>query len=440
MQVSIQTTSGLERRLTIGVPAEQVDTEVNTRLQKASKDVRLPGFRPGKVPLKVVKQRFGEGIRQEVVGEMISKSFQEAVVQEKLAPAGQPSVEPKSTVEGKDLEYVATFEVFPEIELQDYSNIQVEQPVAKVQDSDVDEMLENLRKQQAEWEDVERAAADGDQVNIDYLGTKAGEAFEGGTAQGSNITIGSNSMIPGFEEGIIGMSAGEEKTLSLTFPEDYHAEELKGAAVEFAVTLNKVSAQLLPELTDEFFAKFGITEGGEEAFLSNVRTNMERELDNAIKTKVKDQVMDALLEAHTDMLMPQALVKQEIGALRGQMLQQFGGAVGSLDTESLLPDDMFTAEAERRVKLGLVLNKYITEEKITADTDKVKEKIDALAATYEDSAEAVNFFYSDEQQLQQVQSVVVEDMVVEKLLASATISETACSYQEALAPRAPAAE
>ena len=439
MQVSIQTTSGLERRLTIGVPAERVDSEVSARLKKASGNVRIDGFRPGKVPMKVLKQRFGAGIRQEVLGEVMSQTFSEAVVQENIKPAGQPQIEPKSIEEGKDVEYIATFEVFPEVELKDFTSVEVEKLTAEVADSDVDNMIDTFRKQQATWEDVERAAAADDQVNIDYVGTKDGEAFEGGTADASDLVLGSGSMIPGFEDGIEGMKAGEEKVLSLTFPEEYHSEELKGAAVEFKVKVNAVKEQKLAELNEELFSKYGVTEGGEDKFRADVKENMTRELENAAKAKVKNQVMDGILDLYPDMQIPQALAKQEIGVLRSQMMQQFGGMQQnqSLDLESLLPDDMFNDQAERRVRLGLVLNELITAEGIKADADKVKETIEGFAATYEDPQEVINFYYGNQQQLQQVESMVIEDTVVEHILAKAKVTEKASSYDEVLAPEAP---
>lgn len=438
MQVSIQTTSGLERKLTVGVPAERVDSEVNNRLQKAAKTVRLDGFRPGKVPMKVMQQRFGAGVRQEVLQEVMNQTFSEAITQEKLKPAGMPSIEPKNLEAGSDLEYVATFEVFPEVELKDYSSMKIEKPVAEVTDSDIDEMIETLRKQQATWEVVERAAADGDQVNINYVGTKDGETFEGGTADNSDLILGSASMIPGFEEGIVGLSAGDEKVLSLNFPDEYHAEELKGAAVEFAVKINAVKEQKLAELNEAFFEKFGVKEGGEEGFRKDVAENMARELVNATKTKIKTQVMDALAEFHSDMQLPQALIKQEIGTLKRQMVQQFGGAAENLDVDSLLPDDMFTEQAERRVRLGLSLNEYISKENLTADPDKVKETIEGFAATYEDPEEVINYYYGNQQQLQEIQSMVLEDSVVEKLMAQAAVTEKACSYEDVIKPAAPA--
>lgn len=439
MQVSIQTTSGLERRLTIGVPAERVDSEVSARLKKASANVRLDGFRPGKVPMRVLKQRFGAGIRQEVLGEVMSQSFGEAVVQENIKPAGQPQIEPKTIEEGKDLEYIATFEVFPEVEVKDFSSLEIEKLSAEVADSDVDNMIDTFRKQQATWESVDRAAANEDQVNIDYAGTKDGEAFEGGSAEGSDLVLGSGSMIPGFEDGIVGMKAGEEKVVALTFPEDYHSEELKGAAVEFNIKVNAVKEQKLAELNEELFAKYGVADGGEDKFRADVKENMARELANAAKAKVKNQVMDGIIALYPDMQIPQALAKQEIGVLRSQMMQQFGGMEQnqSLDLESLLPDDMFNDQAERRVRLGLILNEVITAEGIKADADKVKETIEGLAATYEDPQEVINFYYGNQQQLQQVESMVVEDMVVDHILDKAKVTEKTSTYDEVLAPEAP---
>ena len=434
MQVSIETTSGLERRLTVGVPAERVDSEVDTRLQKAAKDVRLPGFRPGKVPLKVMRQRFGAGVRQEVLGEVMSQSFQEAVVQENLRPAGQPSIEPRSMEAGKDLEYIATFEVFPEVDVREINEFTVEQLQAEVTEEDVDGIIEVFRQQQGGWETVERPAQEGDKVNIDYTGTRDGEPFDGGSAEGSDLELGSGRMIPGFEDGIVGMQAGEEKTLQLSFPEEYHNEELQGAAVEFKVLLNAVTEQVLAPLDEELFAKYGVQEGGEEQFRKEVAENMQRELKNAVEGKLKQQVMDALVEAHDSLDVPRALIAQEVNTLRNQMFQQFGGAGGQdLDLNSLLPDDMFQENAERRVKLGLLLAEMVSCFELKADPAKVRETIEEMASTYEEPEEVVKYYYSNQEQLSAVESRVLEDQVVEKLLESANITERSCSYQEAIA-------
>ena len=435
MQVSIETTSGLERRLTVGVPAERIDSEVATRLKKAAKNVRLPGFRPGKVPMKVMQQRFGAGVRQEVLGEVMSQSFQEAVVQEKLRPAGQPSIEPKSLEAGKDLEYVATFEVFPEVDLVELQGFAVERAVADVTDADIDNIIEVFRKQQGGWEAVERAAAEGDRVNISYVGTRDGEPFEGGSAEDSDLELGSGRMIPGFEDGIVGMSAGEEKTLQLTFPEDYHNEALQGAAVEFKVTVNRVEALELAPVDEALFAKYGVEEGGEEQFRKEVAENMARELKNAVEGKVKQQVMDALVDAHANLEIPRALIAQEVDTLRNQMFQQFGGAgAQDMDLKSLLPDDMFAENAEKRVKLGLLLSELVSKFELQADPGRVRQTIEEMAATYQDPEEVVNWYYSNQEQLASVQSKVLEDQVVEKLLESAKITDKECSYQEAIAP------
>lgn len=440
MQVSVETTSGLERRLTVGVPAERVDSAVNERLKDAAKNVRLDGFRKGKVPMSVVRQRFGASVRMEVLGEVMNESFYEAIQKQDLKPAGRPDIEPKSMEEGKDVEFIATFEIFPEIELRDYSSLSIEKPSAELLDADLDKMIENLRDQRAEWNAVERAAAEGDQVNIDFAGTKDGEAFEGGSAEGTDLVLGSGQMIPGFEDGIAGLSAGDEKTLALSFPEDYHSEALKGAAVEFAVKVNAVKEKTAAELNDEFFALFGVQEGGEEAFRAEVKKNMQRELDSALKNRVKQQVMDGILDMHEDVQIPKALIEQEIDALRNQQMQQFGAMAEQLDVKSILPDELFTEQATRRVKLGLVLNEYLVQKEIKADATKVREAIEEMASTYEDKDQFINWYYSDPQRLQGVESMVVEDQIVDTLLESASVTEVSMSYEEALTPPAPETE
>jgi trigger factor len=431
MQVSIETTSGLERKLTVGVPAERIENEVGARLQKAAKTVRIDGFRKGKVPVNVVKQRFGASIRQEVVGEIISSTFQEAIVQESIQPAGQPSIESVSGDDGQDLEYVAKFEVYPEIALADFAGIAVKKPVAEVADADLDKMVEVLREQQATWNEVERAAATGDNVNIDYAGVKDGEEFEGGSAQGQALELGSNKMIPGFEDAIVGMSAGEEKVVPLTFPEEYHSEDLKGAAVEFTIKVNAVNEKTLPELNDDFFIKYGVSEGGEAAFREEIRNNMERELKNATESKLKNRVMDQLLSLH-EVTVPSALIGSEIQNLKQQMMQQYGG--GQQFDLSILPDDMFKEQAERRVSLGLIVSEIVKSAEIKVDADKVNSKIDEIASTYEQPEEVVQYYRSNQQLMAGLEAAILEDQVVEHILASATLEEELQSYEDALKP------
>ncbi|MBQ0760024.1 MAG: trigger factor [Zhongshania sp.] len=440
MQVSVETTSGLERRLIVGVPAARIDSAVDSRLQNAARTVKLDGFRPGKVPMRVVRQRFGESVRMEVLGEVMNESFYEAIQQQGLKPAGRPNIEPKSLEAGKDVEFVATFEVFPEVEAKDYSSIEVKKPVSVITTADLDKMIENLRQQRAEWQPVERAAADGDKANIDYLGTKDGVAFDGGKAEGSDLELGSGRMIPGFEDGVIGMTAGEEKVISLSFPDDYHSEDLKGAAVEFKITLNSVNEKKLPEMDEALFEAFGVKEGGEAAFRAEVEKNMARELKNATKSRIKNQVMEGVLAIHADLQVPKALVSQEIDALRNQQMQQFGAMAEKLNAADILPDELFRENAERRVKLGLVLNELISIEGIKADEDKVRAALEEMAASYEDKEEIINWYMSNPQQLQQIEGMVIEEEVVEKLLEKSKVSEETLSYEEVMSPPAKEAE
>jgi len=434
MQVSIETTSGLERRLTIGVPATTVESEVEKRLKEAAKNIRLNGFRKGKVPMKVVKQRYGAGVRQEVVGEVISRSFYEAARQEDVKPAGQPSIQPKQMSEGKDLEFVATFEVYPEVSLGDVSTLKLTRYSADITDADIDNMIEVLRKHQATWKEVERAAAEGDQVNIDFVGTKDGEEFAGGKAQGQQLVLGSGSMIPGFEDGIAGMKPGEQKTIDVTFPEDYQAEELKGAKAQFSITLNSVAEQELPELKKAFFQKFGLEKGGIKAFQKEVKTNMERELKNALKAKVKSQVMDGLIKSH-QVELPKALVTSEIQVLRDQMMQRFGNQPQDFDPRALLPDTMFQEEAERRVALGLIVGEIVKQEQIKPDPKQVKAMVEEIASTYEEPQEVVDYYYGNRQLLAGIESAVLEDQVVEYILDKADVADETSTYDEIMQPK-----
>lgn len=439
MRVSVETTSGLERRLTVGVPADRVDTAVDKRLQEAARNVRLPGFRPGKVPMRVMQQRFGAGVRQEVLGEVISQSFQEAVISENLRPAGQPSIEARKMDVGQDVEYTATFEVFPTVEVGSLDDLSVEKPVAEVADADIDDIVEVFRKQQGKLVTAERAAAEGDTVVIDFEGFRDGEAFEGGAGEGTSLELGSGRMIPGFEDGLVGASAGEEKVLKLTFPEDYQNEDLAGADVEFKVQVKEVQELELAPVDAALFAQYGLEKGTEEEFRAEVKQNMERELRNAIEASVKNQVMDAVVAAHDDLELPASLIAQEVNAMRQQMFQQFGGgAPQDMDLSSVLPDEMFSEQAERRVKLGLVVAEMISQFELTAEPAKVREAIEDIASTYQDPEEVINWYYSENEQLSGIESRVLEDAVVEKLLSTAAIAEVECSYQEALEKARPA--
>ena len=436
MQVSMETLAGLERRMTIEVPAETVESQVKSRLQEAAKNVQMKGFRKGKVPVKVIKERYGAGVRQEVLGEVMSNSWVEAVTQEKVKPASQPRIEPKNLEEGKNLEFTATFEVYPEIELQEFSGITIEKKGAEISDADIDKMVETLREQRKTYVETDRASQDGDRVNIDFTGTIDGEKFDGGEAKGSNLVLGSKRMIPGFEEGLVGLSKGEEKTLSLTFPEDYHNKDLAGKATEFAVKVNTVSEPVLPELNDEFFASFDVAEGGLDAFRKEVSANMARELKNASRNNIKNQVIEGLLKIHS-VDVPKALVKSEVGALRQQAMQQFGG--GRNIDPSMLPDDLFSGQAERRVTLSLIMNEIVNKNNLKPEADAVRKLIEEMAESYEKPEEVIKWYYSDKEQLANIEAMALEEAVIDLILDSAKISESNVSYEEALKPPGQAA-
>ena len=431
MQVSIESSTGLERQLKIGVPADKIDQEVTDRLQKATKTVSIKGFRKGKVPLKVVKQHYGRGVRQEVVGEIVNSSFYEAVQQEELRPVGQPRIDDIKDTEGQDLEYVAVFEVYPEVKLADLTKVKVSRPVADVTEADVEKMIGVLRDQQATFNVAEKAAEEGDQVNIDFVGTHKKEEFAGGSAEGQDLVLGSDSMIPGFEDGIIGLSAGDESVLKLKFPKDYHSDELKGKAVQFAGKVNSVSVKQVPEMDDEFFKLYGVESGGEEKFREDIEANMERELKNAIRTKIKNRVMDQLFKLNT-VDVPDALVANEIIQLKQQMVQQFGG--GQQIDLSMLPDDMFKEKAERRAALGVIVSEVVKVEALSPDEDKVRARIDEIASTYEQPQEVVDYYYSKPELLSSVEAVVLEDQVTELVLSKAKVKDETQPYDEVVKP------
>ena len=431
MQVSIESSTGLERQLKIGVPAEKIDKEVTNRLQKATKTVSIKGFRKGKVPLKVVKQHYGKGVRQEVVGEIVNSSFYEAIQQEDLKPVGQPQINDLSDKEGQDLEFMAVFEVFPEVTLKPLTKVKLDRPVSEVTEADVEKMIEQLRNQQSSFKVGKKKAKDGHQVNIDYVGTRDSEEFDGGKAEGQDLVLGSNSMIPGFEKGLEGLSAGDETVLKLSFPDDYQSEELKGAAVEFAVKVNSVASKALAKMDDEFFKLFGVESGGEAKFREDVLDNMERELRNAIRTKVKNRVMNQLFELNSVEL-PSALVANEINQLKQQMVQQFGG--GQQIDLSMLPDDMFKEKAERRAALGVIVSEIVKVEELSPDEDQVRARVDEIASTYEQPKEVVDYYYSKPELLSSVEGVVLEDQVTELVLAKAKIKEQTLAYEDAIKP------
>jgi trigger factor len=417
--------------MTVEVPAELVESQVKTRLQEAARNVSMKGFRKGKVPVKVIKERYGKGVRQEVLGEVMSQSYYQALGEQKVRPAGQPRIEPKSMEEGRNLQFVATFEVYPEVSLADLSAITVERKQADITEADIDNMIETLRKQRQTWQEVSRAAQDGDQVTIDFTGEIDGETFQGGSAKGTKLVLGSKRMIEGFEAGLVGSKKGEDKVLNLSFPETYHNKELAGKPVEFTVQVVAVSEPVLPALDDEFFASFDVKSGGEQAFRAEVKNNMARELKNAVRNNVKNQVIEGLLKLH-QLELPKALVASEIGALRQQTLQQYGGNQNIDD--KVLPPEIFKDQAQRRVSLGLIMNEVIQKNQLTVDPAVVRKLVEELAESYEQPQEVVNWYYGNKDQLAQVEAMALEEAVIDHILTSAKITETRCSYEDALKP------
>ena len=429
MQVSVETTSGLERRMTVEVPEERIDGEVQNRLKRLARTAKVKGFRPGKVPMKVVAQQYGKQVRDEVVGEVIQATYFEAINQEKLQPAGMPSIEPQVNDQGKSLQYTATFEVMPEVELADLSGTKLEKVVAEVSDEDLEKMIDNLRQQRAEWKPVKRKAKKGDRLNIDFKGTIDGEEFSGNAGEGVQLTIGSGRMIAGFEDGLVGAKAGEELTLDLQFPEDYGHKDVAGKPVQFAVKVNSVEEPLLPEVDEEFAKGFGIGDGSLEALRNEVRQNMERELAQAVSARNKQAVMDKLLELNK-IDVPAALVDNEAQNLKQQMMQQMQVPQGKSMPE--LDATLFKGEAERRVTLGMLVAEIIQSNELNADEAKVKAKVQEVAATYEHPEEVINWYMADKSRLSQIENLLLEDEVVDWVFGKADVSESKSSFDEVM--------
>ncbi|MGB1198347.1 MAG: trigger factor [Thalassotalea sp.] len=432
MQVSVETTKGLERKITISVPAEKVDVEVKNRLRQISKTQRINGFRPGKVPASVIQKRYGQSVRQEIAGEVMQRNFVEAIVAEKINPAGRPQFVAKSNEDGKDLEFEATFEIYPEVALSGLDKIKVERAAAEVTDKDLEEMFVTLQNQHKTWKENKRKTKKGDKLTINFLGRVDGEEFEGGKADNFELELGASRMIPGFEKDIIGMKVGEEKTITVTFPEDYHAENLKGKDAEFDISVIKTEGPVLPEVNEEFAKLFGIEEGGVDALREEVRKNMTRELNQAIKAKVKEQVIEGLLEAN-DVELPSALIAQEVDVLRQQAMQRFQG---QMDPKNMpeLPSDMFEEQAKRRVKVGLLLGEVIKTNELKVDEAKVTELIETAASAYEDPQEVIEYYKTNQELNQQMQNVALEEQAVDVLIESAKVKDKKASFQDIMNP------
>lgn len=433
MQVSVESGNGLERRMTVTIDEDRIADAVDKRLKDMTRTVKLNGFRKGKVPLKVVKQHFGAQVRNEVLGEVVQSSFYEAVQQENLQPAGLPAIDTKNSNPGEGLEFTATFEVYPEIKLATLDKASIETTTCEINDSDIDDMIETIRKQNITYQAVERASENGDQVNIDFTGSIDGEEFEGGKAQGHSLVLGQGKMIAGFEDGIVGAKAGDDITIDVTFPENYQAEHLAGKPAQFAIHVNSVEAPVLPEVDAEFAKKLGVDDGDMDKMRQEIRDNMEREMNQRIKTKNKEAVMNALIETN-NIDVPEALIDNEAQALAQQMQQQFA-AQGAANQFPITPE-MFKEQAERRVTLGLIMSEMVKEHDIKVDDDKVKAMVEEIAQPYEHPDEVVKWYYADKRRLSEVESLAIEDMIVELVMSQAKTTEKSIAFKDLVVPQA----
>lgn len=429
MPSAVEKLEGLQCRLKITIPAEEIETSYQQRLKEVTKNADLKGFRKGKVPPNVVEQKFGKSIRQEIAGDLMQSHFEKALEEHNLQIAGSPEVKSEDYKKGEPLEYEATFEVYPEIELKDLEGESIEKHFAEVTDADIDAMLEKLRKQHSEWEDVDRAAKEGDRVIIDFEGFIDDKPFEGGKANDFQLELGSKQMIPGFEEGVIGAKPNDILTLQVTFPEDYPVQDLAGKPAEFKVTVKKVQEGKLPPIDDELAKKIGI-EGGLDKLREEVRKNMQTELDRFINAKLKSDVLDRLLSRNT-VLLPNALIESEIQHLQQMTRQQMAVQQGTREIPEVdLPREPFVEEAHKRVSLGLLLAEAIKNFEVKLDQDKVREKVNEIAASYQKPEEVISWYYKNKKLLSEIEAAVLEEQVVDKLLEKVNLEEKQSSYDE----------
>ena len=425
MRVTVESTGTLERRMRVELPAERIEKEVDSRLRTVGKNVKIKGFRPGKVPAKVVKQRYGAQVRQEVLSDLLQQSYSDAVQQEKLNPAGGPKIETESEGDGKSFAYVATFEVMPEVKLEGLDKIKVEKPDVEIADSDLDDMIENLRKQKATWTEVDRASAKGDRVIVDFDGRLKGEPIEGGQGKEVPVILGQGQMLEDFEKGLTGIKAGDEKTFKVKFPKDYHAEDLQGKKVEFSIHAHRVEEETLPPVDDSLAEMFSVKEGGIEQFKKDVLENMRHEAAQKVKSRVREQLMEALLAANP-IEVPRALKHQEMHSMQHEAMQR----LGIEDHDQAPPLENFAESAEKRVRLGLLIRQLITDEGIRLDEERVREHVEEMCAGYENADEMVEMYLGTPQVRQQVEPIVLEQMAFDRLLEHGKVKAKKVAFKE----------
>lgn len=428
MQVSVETVGSIGRRVTVAVPAEQVEKEVGAKLRQLAQNARLPGFRPGKAPIKVVENRYGKDVLNEVAANLIDSSLREALTQEKLVPAGGPNVEPTRLGRGEDLEFVASFDVFPEIKRMDIDGVRIERPSYEVKASDIDATVDTMRKQRLTWQSVDRPAANKDRVMIDFEGTVDGEPFPGSSAENFAVVLGEQSLLKDFEAGLTGCETGQQLELEVNFPDDYHGQEVAGKLATFNVTVREVDEAVYPELDEDFVKSFGVEDGDLEKLRSEVRENVEREMAERVRRILRQRVFDALIEAN-DIDLPAKLVEAEIDQLiesNKKILEGQGVPMGNVNPDR----GNFRESAEKRVALGLIMQAIVEKHELKPDAGRVRERIEAIGAGYEDPAAFVQWYYSDRQRLAQMESMILEEQVIEKMLESADVQDKEISFDE----------
>ncbi|MBN2864479.1 MAG: trigger factor [Thiotrichales bacterium] len=435
MQVTVEKPEqGLEHKISVNFPSADLSSQVEKRLNEIRRTIKMDGFRPGKVPLNVVKKRHGAQVEQEILGEKVQQMFYDAVAQESLKVAGYPMFDELNKKDGK-VSFVARFETYPEITVPEFSGVKVEKVTAEVTDEDVEKMITRLREQRMAWKPSKSAAKkakNGEQVIMDFVGKIDGEIFEGGSAENVPLELGSGRMIPGFEDGVLGMKKGEEKTIEVTFPEEYQADHLKGKLATFDITVHSISTQQLPEIDEEFVKSFGVEDGTEESLRTEIRQNMEKELARAVQNLNRTATLDAL-QTVVDVELPKALVDQEVQNLMNNMVQQMKQQ-GMNEKDINISADMYQADAEKRVKLGLIIGDVIRANKIESTDEDVNAFIAEQASSYEDPSEVIAWYKQNPQALNEIKAIIVENKVAEKIIAEATVTEKAKTFEEVVNP------
>ncbi|MEM7612822.1 MAG: trigger factor [Pseudomonadota bacterium] len=425
MLVSVEASGALERRMRVEVPAQQIDSQVAERLKNVGRTARLEGFRPGKVPAKVIQKRFGPQVRQEVISEVMQASYAEALQKESLIPASNPEIEPEQIEPGKDFSYTAVFEVFPEVTLKDLDKIGVTIAEVSMGDDDIDAVLVNLREQRATWEPVERAAQAGDQVLVDFDGKLDGESIDNGKGESVPVVLGGGQMLPDFDAALLGAKAGDDKTFDVSYPADYPAEDLAGKTAEFSARIQVVNEQKLPELDEAFIKAFGVEDGTLGTLRAEVAKNMQSELTTKLAADLKQQVLDQLIDLNP-IDVPQSLVKQEAHSMQHDAMRR----MGVTEHADAPPEESFMPAALRRVQVGLLMQEFIKAESITLDQERVKLKMKELFAGYDDSEQMLSSYLSNPQFLQQIEPMVLEDQAIEALRAKGSEKTSSVSFKE----------